>query len=328
MQVVVHGHERLAERFAREELVVAVREVVRVAAREDEQRRKAVLHRRVEVVGARVVAEQVALRLAGAVGVVRLEARRLRVAADFPDDLVVVEHLHGARVVAPARIVADRAHVIRAPGGDDAAVVQVGEAQDVRILAGRDIDEPDQVLAVRDGKALRCEGGRPEVAGGLLRAEVFVPPWAVEAQELRRIGEGALDDHERLAVAARPLRRPVGLFLQRRAVALVVHGAEDAAAAGAGVLEQLARGVDRAHRVLREARPGTGGAPVGREVVRVGELGRLLHLLEGAVRVAVSYVPFYRVAEEEHVLHGHADVRPQVPHVHLPHVRAVHEDGT
>ena len=61
------------------------------------------------------------------------------------------------------------------------------------------------------------------------------------------------------------------------------------------------------------------------EVVGIRHDCGFLHLLEAAVRPAVGDVALDGVGEQEHVLHGHADVIPQVVQVHVPDIRAVHQ---
>ncbi len=214
-----------------------------------------------------------ALRLAGAFRIVRLESRRLDRAGAVPDDVLAVERARGERQVARPREVAERVQAVAPPRLDDPQMVRRDERALVRVHGPRDGLGPFAVVGHRI--RLASVDRVAEVARGVLgdeRAELGV----VEVHELGRVGEGRLDDHQRPGMPRRPLRRPILLFLQGGAVALVVHGREDRAAAAAGVLEDLARRVQRPHGLLRLPHARALVLVPRRHVVRVVKLRRIL----------------------------------------------------
>jgi len=64
------------------------------------------------------------------------------------------------------------------------------------------------------------------------------------------------------------------------------------------------------------------------KAVGVGSLGEFHHVLFRQVFVAIGNVGVHRFGEEEHVLGGHTDVRPEVCQVVILHVDPVHQNFT
>ena len=60
-------------------------------------------------------------------------------------------------------------------------------------------------------------------------------------------------------------------------------------------------------------------------MVGIGHDGGALDLLEATVRPAVGDIALYGIREQEHVLHGHADVVPQIVQVHFPNICSAYQ---
>ena len=271
--MIVDGNDALHDLLAGEVRMVLVGEVLRVARQEDEQRRIDLADRLMEIVGKRIVRQRMPLNLVRAVRAVRLQADRLHVVRPIPDDILSHERVRRQHQVARTGEVAQPVHAVRPPRLDDAQMVRRRQVALVRVQGAHDRLRP--FAEIRHGIRLASVNRVAEIPRGMFgdqRAQLRV----VEVHELRRIGEARFHHHQRLRVTRRPLGGPVLLLLQRRAVALVVHGREDPAAVAARVLEALTARIDRPHDPLRRLDAHTRVPLPRRIVLRVVQLRRIL----------------------------------------------------
>ena len=61
-------------------------------------------------------------------------------------------------------------------------------------------------------------------------------------------------------------------------------------------------------------------------MIGIGHNGGVLYLFKAAVRSAVGNITFNGIGKQKYILHGHADVVPQMIQIQPPHILAVHQD--